>query len=490
MDSNYQLLPFQFARKNGRVLLTNEVGDYIYLEKELFKDFISHKLEKTEAYFDLKSKFFLYDRSLPTIVDTLATRYRTKHRFLYEKTALHMFVVTLRCNQRCSYCHAASEGLADPQIFDMKPSVAIKCVEFAFQSPSPDIKIEFQGGEPLLNFNIIKLIVEYAEKINEIHKKHLEFVLCSNLIALTQEHLEFFKEKKFVISTSLDGTRESHNRCRKLLNGSDSYSIAADNIKKAQAVLGKDRVSALLTVTPYNLKHLREAIDEYINFGFSYIFIRKLNPFGFAYNSPDLNYSVDEFIDAYRDALDYIFTLNQQGIFFSEAFFTILLSRVLTPFSTGFVDLQSPTGAGISGMIYDVNGDIFISDEARMLYRTKGEKRFCIGTVEQTRDDVFSNRDYVKLVEDSIIDASPGCAWCVYKSYCGSDPVHNYFTKQDVIGHRPTSDFCKKHYAIFDLLFEKLANKNNGEEDIFLSWITGRSIDKVRSFLIDESIGN
>lgn len=490
MTKRYQLLPLQFARKNGRVLLTNEVGDFIYLEREIFADFVSHKLDKTTEYYNLKSKAFLYDQSLPAIVDSLATRYRTRHRFLYEKTALHMFVVTLRCNQRCSYCHAASEGLGESEIFDMKPEAALKSVDFAFQSPSSNIKIEFQGGEPLLNFDIVKLIIEHAEKINAYHKKHVEFVICSNLIALTEEHLAFFKEKNVVISTSLDGAREYHDSCRKLHNGSGSFDLVIANIKKAQAILGKDRVSALLTVTPYNLYHLREVIDEYVKIGFTYIFIRKLNPFGFAYDCAELHYSTEQFISAYRDALDYIIELNQKGIFFSEAFSTILLSRILTPFSTGFVDLQSPTGAGISGLIYDSNGDIFISDEGRMLYRTKGDKRFCIGTVDETRAKVFSNQDYVKIVEDSIIDAHPGCAWCVYKPYCGSDPVRNFSTQNDDIGHRPTSDFCKKHYAIFDLLFEYLSKKDKAIEDVFWSWITGRSFDEMRSFSINKIAGN
>ena len=489
MTGSYRLLPLRFARKNESVFLTNEVGDFTYLEKDIFEEFISHKLDKGEEYYNLKSKFFLYDQPLPAILDILATRYRTRCRFLYENTALHMFVVTLRCNQRCSYCHAASEGLSTPGQFDMNQDTAIKSVEFAFQSPSPNVKIEFQGGEPLLNFDIVKLIIEHAEQINADHKKHIEYVICTNLVALTEEHLRFFKENKFSISTSLDGTREIHNCCRKLHNGSGSYDLIVENIKKAQSFLGKDSVSALLTVTPYNLKSLRAAIDEYISFGFPYIFIRELNPFGFAYESNDLYYSNDEFIGAYHDALNYIIELNKNGLFFSEAYATILLSRILTPFSTGFVDLQSPTGAGISGLVYDINGDVFISDEARMLYRTKGDKRFCIGTVEQTRNEVFSNPDYVKIIENSIIDTYPGCAWCVYKPYCGSDPVRNFSTQNDIIGHRPTNDFCKKQYALFDILFSCL-EQNKDNQDVFWSWITGRSFEEVRSFSIDRSAGN
>lgn len=489
MPDSYQILPFRFAKNNGRYLLTNEVGDYIGLDKKTFKAFVSHQLEKTEEYFNLKSKFFLYDQSLDTIIDTLATRYRTRHRFLYEKTALHIFIVTLRCNQRCSYCHVASEGLTAQPRFDMDQRTAKESVEFAFQSPSPVIKIEFQGGEPLLNFKAIKVIVEHAILLNESYKKHVEFVVCTNLIALNDEHLEFFRVNNFSISTSVDGTREVHDSNRRLVNGSGSFDLVVENIKRVQAALGKDKLSALLTVTPQNLTHLRETIDLYVDLGLSYIFIRKLNPFGFAYNSSNLLYSNEQYIQAYQDALEYIFELNRQGVLFSEAYATILLSRILTPFSTGFVDLQSPTGAGLNGIVYDTNGDVFISDEARMYYRTTGDKKFCIGTVDQTRDEVFSNPEYIKLVSNSVIDTYPGCAWCVFKPYCGSDPVRNYSYDNDVVGHRPTNSFCKKHLALFSLLFGYLDKNDDDIEDIFWSWITNRSLEQVRSFSLVYSSG-
>lgn len=63
------------------------------------------------------------------------------------------------------------------------------------------------------------------------------------------------------------------------------------------------------------------------------------------------------------------------------------------------------------------------------------------------------------------------CAECSYLQYCGCDPLFNYVTQKDHIGHRPTSDFCKKQKAIFKIIFNYL--KENDEEtiNIFWSWI-------------------
>ena len=483
-NNTYNLLPFRFNRKRNSVVVSNEVGDYHFISENDFDLFTRKTLDKkSKLYLDLKSKGFLYDGYLPNIIDLTATKYRTKNKFLFDYTSLHMFVVTLRCNQKCTYCHASSQNKYVGSEYDMDAETARKSVEMAFKSPSQNIKIEFQGGEPLLNFDIIKIIVEHAKDLNERLKKNIEFVVCTNLVNLQQEHLSFFKAHNVVISTSLDGTRELHDKCRKLNNGEGTYDIVVNHIKWALDELGAGQVASLLTVTPHNLWKLNEVVDEYIKNDMEYIFIRKLNPLGNAYKNDSLAYSSTDFIQAYKQALDYIITLNRNGVFFPEVFATILLSRILTPFSTGFVDLQSPTGAGISGVIYDINGDVFISDEARMLYRTTGDKYFCIGNVKnKSWGEIFCNKKFQHIVRNSCIDAIPGCAWCVYKPYCGSDPVRNHLMQGDMAGYRPNNDFCLKNKGVFDILFDYIEGQDEEIMDVFWSWITNRNIEQIKSY--------
>ena len=71
--------------------------------------------------------------------------------------------------------------------FDMTEETADKALGLIFQSPSPAIKIEFQGGEPLLNFELIRFVVERAEAINEVEKRSLQFVITTNLAVITDE---------------------------------------------------------------------------------------------------------------------------------------------------------------------------------------------------------------------------------------------------------------------------------------------------------------
>jgi His-Xaa-Ser system radical SAM maturase HxsB len=465
------------------VLLVNDVGEFYFLEKQLFDTLIAGKLDKkTEEFADLKANGFLFDGHLAETIDLLATKFRTKKRFLYDFTNLHMFVLTRRCNQECAYCHAASVGDADTADLDMARDTARKALEIAFKTPAPAIKIEFQGGEPLLNLDTLKFMVDYAKELNETAQKHVEFVVCTNLVALTENTLDYFKENHIDISTSLDGPRDIHDACRTLRHGGGTYDIVSEKIAWINEALGYNRLSALLTVTPYNLYRLDEVVDEYIGQGLGSIFIRMLNPFGRAYlNRSNLYYSVSEFVENYAKTLGYIIRINLGGKFFSEYFAALLLTKILTPFATGFVDLQSPGGLGISGAAYNTNGDIYVSDEARMLAATTGDKAFCIGNVhDNSWKDAFCSPQLRTIVEASCIESLPGCAWCAYQPYCGNDPVRNYAISGNMRGKRPEDESCKRHWALFDLMFDYLEENDPDIQDVFWSWLTERRLDEVK----------
>jgi len=180
------------------------------------------------------------------------------------------------------------------------------------------------------------------------------------------------------------------------------------------------------------------------------------------------------------EALLEIIRVNLAGKFLREGFAAILLSRILTPFATGFVDLQSPTGAGINGVVYDYNGDVYPSDESRMLAKM-GDGRFLMGNVKRdTYLSIFRSAVLEELVDSSCVETLPGCHACALQTYCGADPVRNYTLQGDIVGYRPTSEFCHKHKAIISFLLELLDQGDQDLMDVFWSWITRRSLVEVR----------
>ena len=306
---NYHLLPFRFSNiGDDKLILTNLVGEYFITEKKTLEDLVHHKLEQENPnYKALRSKHFLYDDQTSVAKDLLSIKFKTKHNRLAEFTSLHMFVVSLRCEHSCPYCQVSRQS-DDKVKYDMSEEVALKSLDLALRSPSPNIKIEFQGGESLLNFDLIKFIVEEAKRRET--NKNLTFVIATNLAVVTRDILEYCKIHGIHISTSLDGPKELHNKNRPR-PGKNSYEKTIEGINLSREVLGPDMVSALMTTTEASLAYPKEIINEYIQNNFNEIFLRPLSPYGFAIKTKKFNeYNADKWFEFYKEDMEYIIDSN------------------------------------------------------------------------------------------------------------------------------------------------------------------------------------
>lgn len=471
----YQLLPFRFERFSpDKVLLSNEAGEFVFLPPEAFAALVHHTLpEDGPEYRLLESRQFLAaPRDVKGAASMLAVKYRTKKSILRNFTTLHMIVPTLRCNSSCIYCQVARKRLDDIK-HNMTEDTADKVLQTVFSSPSPEIKIEFQGGDPSTHFPMVQYLIERAEIMNLRCKKNLEFVICTNLILLTVAQIRYLHKHRCYISTSLDGPEDIHNANRPLQDKSNTYRRFIDKLAEVRAITGDNEyASPLMTASRYSLGRFKDIIDEYVRLGFHSIFLRSLNPYGFAKNYQQrVAYPIEDFIQSYIEGLDYIIELNRRGTHFVEGYAAMLLRRILTPFATGFVDLQSPAGTGIACALYDWNGDVFVSDEGRMLSRMK-DFTFRLGNVHtHTYREMFDGELMHRILHEACTECLPECCQCVYQPYCGADPVRNYSEQGDMTGFRPTNDMCRKNKAIFRHLFELLQQDDPELQRIFWSWI-------------------
>ena len=474
----YKLLPFRFGRFDNEVFISNEVGEFTFVSNEEFKNLTTYQLDpQSETFTNLKAKQIVTDTEIEPVIEMLATKYRTKKSFLNNFTALHMVIPTQRCNSNCSYCQVSRKDV-NAKDCDMDKKTAKKIVDLIFMSPSSEIKIEFQGGEPLLNFVIVQYIIEYAEWLNVFKRKHLQFVICTNLSPMTEKMLRYLKKHHVYISTSLDGFKDLHNKNRPLQSEEDSHGVVIEKINLCRKHLGHDSVSALMTTSKDSLGSYKEIIDEYLNQGFRSIFLRSLNPYGFAKRDREIiGYEIDEFIKNYKEALDYIIDINLKGKHFVENFACLLLTRMLTPFSTGFVDMQSPAGVAISGVIYGYDGNVYVSDEARML-ASSGDYKFLMGNVHKNSyQELFNGKLVRSLINSACLECLPECAYCAYQSFCGADPVRNYSELRDIVGNRPASEACKKNKEIIRYLLELIKRDDTKINNVFWSWITKKTIE-------------
>jgi His-Xaa-Ser system radical SAM maturase HxsB len=467
---SYSLLPFRFTQLDGdRYVLSNLVGEYLVVSRTDLVRIADRSLRPEELLYDeLLAQHFILNEYSDVALDLLAVKYRTKHALLPDLTSLFMFVTTLRCEHACPYCQV-SRVSDDRAAFDMSPDVAERAVKLMFASPSPRLKVELQGGEPLLNFERLRQIVELVEAENVVEQRDVAFVVATNLALLNDEHLEYFAAHRVDISTSLDGPQSLHdaNRPRR---GNDSHQRALDGIERARAVLGRDRVSALMTTTEASLSMPVEIIDEYVRLGFDSIFLRPLSPYGFAVKTRWANhYDIERWLDFYWRGLEHILELNRAGIRFREEYAGLVLRRLLTPFPTSYVDLQSPAGIGLSAMVFNYDGAVYASDESRMLAEM-GDQTFRIGHVAQsTFAELLTSEKILAPVLDSMLEGAPMCSDCAFLPYCGSDPVFHHATQGDAVGFKPSSAFCRKNMSIMRGLISRLEERSP-ESDLLRSW--------------------
>jgi His-Xaa-Ser system radical SAM maturase HxsB len=471
---NYYLLPFRFHRlSNSKEILVNETGDFIVVPDGTVRKIVERELcqeADAELYGDLMAGFFISEEAVPPLIDILATKYRTKKSFLDHFTSLHIFVITLRCDHTCHYCQV-SRVSQDKSSFDMKRSHIDKGIEMMMRSPNPHVTMEFQGGEALLAFENIIYAVEKAKEQAVLFNKQITYVICTNLAPLTDDILHFCKENDILISTSLDGPEFIHNQNRHR-PGRDSYAHALNGIQRCREYLGEGMVSALLTTTNLSLQYPDKIVDEYYNKGFKSIFLRPISPYGFATKNERKNhYDADSFLLFYKKALDRIISYNLKGTFFREDYASIILKKILTPFPVGYVDLQSPAGMVNNVIVFNYDGMIYASDEARMLAEMN-DFTFQLGSLDTHSYQEIFYGDKVRAIAESWTNESlPGCSDCAFQAYCGADPVHNYATQGDMFGHRPTSSFCRRNMDIMDHLLSLMEDKRICK--IFYNWING-----------------
>jgi His-Xaa-Ser system radical SAM maturase HxsB len=381
--NGWQLLPMRFHRLDAdSVVLTNLVGEHVFVTPDELVGVVDGTCADQGLLARLRAAHLIQMPGETLPAELLAIKLRTRLGRLPDSTGLHIFVVTLRCEHTCRYCQVSRQSAAKSE-FDMTEETARRGLELAFRSPSPHLKIEFQGGEPLLNFPLVRWITAEAKRMNAGHGKDLAFVIATNLALINDDMLEFCAEQGMHISTSLDGPQDLHNGNRRR-PGQDSWQQGVAGIRRVQERLGPDRVSALMTTTEAALGRATEVIDAYADLSLHGVFLRPISPYGFALRGRGgANYDVDRWLEFYTEGLDRIVELNRQGVPMVEIYASIIAKKMLTNLDPGYIDLTSPAGIGIGAMVYNYNGEIYASDEGRMLAEM-GDPTFRLGSVHDS----------------------------------------------------------------------------------------------------------
>lgn len=445
---------FNFEKFQDKYLITNDGGFYEFLTEKEFVDFTADNINvDSDLYQRLKSKFFCYQNPKQQFIDDFSVKVRKYKGYVFSPATLHIFVLTKRCNQKCIYCQAST---CNDYSTEMNEETAKAAVDIALQSPSSEMSFEFQGGEPLLNFKVLRFIVEYTEEKKK--DKRINYSIATNLLSLSEEILEFMNQHKIAISTSLDGNSEVHNKNRPVPGGN-----AFNLLKKQLEQLSKNGIpfSVIETTTKYSLPYYHEIIDQYVSEGIHNIFIRPLTILGYAKdNWGTIGYTSGEFLYFYEKIIDEIINCNLNGYSITEGHAVIFLKKILNQESMNYMELRSPCGGANGQLAYNYDGDVYTCDEARMLSEM-GDKNFRLGNVFTDTFSSLMKKPVCSLIrKSSFLESLPACAHCVYSPYCGVCPVANWAESHTLYPTIQDNYRCEIYKGIQNILFNKLYEGN------------------------------
>ena len=247
---------------SGAIHVVDEVSyDMIALYEDHDKDAVIAEVAKTypnisreeleEAYDEITSlkeegSLFTKDEYEGRVIDY------TKRPTVVKALCLH---IAHACNLSCKYCFA-EEGLYHGKKAELMPyEVGKQALDFlvANSGNRRNLEVDFFGGEPLLNFDVVKQLVAYGRELEKTHDKHFRFTLTTNGVLLNDEIMEFANREMDNVVLSIDGRKEIHDMMRPFQRGDGSYDIILPKFKKFADSRGQQKYYARGTFTHNNL---------------------------------------------------------------------------------------------------------------------------------------------------------------------------------------------------------------------------------------------
>ncbi|MCI8624204.1 MAG: thioether cross-link-forming SCIFF peptide maturase [Provencibacterium sp.] len=175
------------------------------------------------------------------------------------------------CNLRCEYCFAGTGNYSGERAV-MPVETGKKAIDYliAHSQGRRNLEVDFFGGEPLLNFPLIREVVAYARSLEKEHGKNFRFTVTTNGVLLDDEKIDFINREMYNVVLSVDGRPEVNDRIRRRVDGSGCYRQIMPNFKKLVERRGDGQYYVRGTFTRYNLDFAEDVLHFY-NEGFDQI---------------------------------------------------------------------------------------------------------------------------------------------------------------------------------------------------------------------------
>ena len=316
------------------------------------------------------------------------------------------------CNLRCPYCFA-EQGPYGGDLSMMDAETGKAAIDFLFDISGnrKNLNIDFFGGEPLMNFDVVRELILYIGDKAKKTGKIPELTLTTNAVLLDKEKGNFLKEHEISVVLSIDGRPEVHDKMRYTANQKGSYDLVMKNIKDFIAD-GYDKYIVRGTFTRHNLDFIKD-LEHLSEHGLKNLSIEPVVA------EESAAYSIRE-----ADIPDVLKTYEElTELLEKESSFNFFHFNIDIYKGPCLPKRISACGAGTEYLAVSPKGDLY------PCHQFVGNKGFLMGNVE----DRLINKVIGKKLQDANVLKKPECMKCWARFYCsGGCHASNFYQQEDL----------------------------------------------------------
>ena len=321
------------------------------------------------------------------------------------------------CNLACRYCFA-EEGEYHGRRALMSYEVGKKALDFLIANSGKrrNLEVDFFGGEPLMNWQVVKDLVAYGREQEKIHNKKFRFTLTTNGVLLNDEVMEFCNKEMGNVVLSVDGRKEVHDFMRPFRKGAGSYDLIMPKFQKFAESRNQDKYYVRGTFTHHNLDFSKDVL-HLADLGFKQISVEPVvaDPAEeYALREEDLPKIMEEYDLLAKEMIK----REKEGKGFNFFHFMIDLTGGPCVYKR-----LSGCGSGTEYLAVTPWGDFY------PCHQFVGEEEYLMGNV----DDGLVRTDIQKEFGGCNVYTKPACKECFARFYCsGGCAANGYHAHQDI----------------------------------------------------------
>lgn len=375
------------------------------LKKELGEKYSETDLiDILEAVTELTEQGRLFTRDIyESFIDVVKQR-----KTVVKALCLH---IAHDCNLACKYCFA-EEGEYHGRRALMSYEVGKKALDFLIANSGTrrNLEVDFFGGEPLMNWQVVKDLVAYGREQEKIHDKHFRFTVTTNGVLLNDEIQEFINKEMDNVVLSLDGRREVNDRMRPFRNGKGSYDLIVPKFQKLAESRNQQKYYVRGTFTRQNLD-FSEDVRHFVDLGFQQMSIEPVvgdDTDPYAIREEDLSQIFEE----YDKLAKYMIQREKEGNGFNFFHFMIDLEG-----GPCLAKRLSGCGSGTEYLAVTPWGDLY------PCHQFVGDEDFLMGNV----DEGITKPEIADAFRCCNVYSKEKCKNCFAKFYCSGGCMANAY---------------------------------------------------------------